>query len=463
MTITCYSNFSKKPNSTKQPTGGTVFTCTLKQPTSVIHPVFILTTSNAAFNYIKWDSRYYFVDDIVLTHNNYTEYHCSVDVMASWKTQIGSSEEYVVRAASAYNPSIIDKLYPVRADEIGSAQTLSGIDSYLTITSGSFVVGVVGSQGAASGSIAYYLLTAAEFNNVINYLFGGTWLDTTEADITLATQKELVNPFQYIVSCMWYPFSVATLNRGTNQDFHFGWWVAEYPGVPGAHISAKLLDVQDRYLDVIDAATLPSHPEASARGDYLNGYPFTRHTAYIGPFGKIPIDPMPFVSSHTMQVRMQVDLFTGASKIIFANSDGSKPYNIQYGTVGVPVQLSQVSQAPMHAVIDVLGGAVAAGYGNVLGFASGVASALEDLMPKAQVSGSTGSAVDFLMHPVIVSEFIYQSPMDAVHNGRPLCQNKVINTLSGYIKCENAEIDIPATQEERDAINAYMNSGFYYE
>ena len=42
-------------------------------------------------------------------------------------------------------------------------------------------------------------------------------------------------------------------------------------------------------------------------------------------------------------------------------------------------------------------------------------------------------------------------------------QSRTINTLSGYILCDNADPEIPCTEEELREIVSYMNSGFYYE
>ena len=91
MNITCYSGFSKKPNSTKQPSGGTSKSVVLKQPTSVLNPVFLIEDYNLSWNYIKWGVRYYYVDDIVIVHNNIAEYHCSTDAMATFKRSMSPS------------------------------------------------------------------------------------------------------------------------------------------------------------------------------------------------------------------------------------------------------------------------------------------------------------------------------------------------------------------------------------
>ena len=47
--------------------------------------------------------------------------------------------------------------------------------------------------------------------------------------------------------------------------------------------------------------------------------------------------------------------------------------------------------------------------------------------------------------------------------GRPLCQLKQINTLSGFILCSGADVQITGTQEEAIKVNGYMNTGFFYE
>ena len=69
LTVTFYSNFTKKENSTKQPTGtGTDLTCVLKSPTSVTAPKIEVTLTSGdpvsyTYAYIPTFHRYYFVSD----------------------------------------------------------------------------------------------------------------------------------------------------------------------------------------------------------------------------------------------------------------------------------------------------------------------------------------------------------------------------------------------------------------
>ena len=56
------------------------------------------------------------------------------------------------------------------------------------------------------------------------------------------------------------------------------------------------------------------------------------------------------------------------------------------------------------------------------------------------------------------------SPSDLiVHHGRPTMDTRTISTLSGYIQCSNASIECAALDIDKDTINGYLNSGFYYE
>lgn len=455
MTIKVYTAFTKKQNSTKQPldTEGTEVTCRLKDATSIINPVFILD-SHLKYNYIQWGNRYYFVNDQIFINNMQCEYHCTVDPMASWKTSIGNLSEFVTRSATSYDPSIVDGMYPLKTG-VGTHFTSIPTFNYTSAT-GMFVLGVVNGATQGSGSIAYYNISEASLTSLRSLLFSSFWLDGSETDITLNTQKELINPFQYIVSCYWFPMATSA---GSNQAVRFGWWSTASSENP---VYGKVLSNSDRNWSGIATITLPTHPEASTRGSYLNESPFTEHVLYMLGFGRIPIDSRYFTASHSLVIYVKVDFFTGMGRLILSNGTGDKIMEVST-QVGVPIQLSQFTENyadPVVSALDFVGNILTLDFA---GAASNVESAAQSAMPKMMITGSTGSTIDYSTAPCIISEFRYQTPMDVTHNGRPLCSNVQINTLSGYVKTENAEIEIPATQTEREMIANIMNSGFYYE
>lgn len=446
MNITCYSGFSKKPNSTKQPTGGTDKSVVLKNPTSVLNPVFIIEDYNLSWNYIKWGVRYYYVDDIVIVHNNIAEYHCSTDAMATFKTDIGNSSQYVIRSSSVSDPYVQDTLYPSKASVIVSKTSLSNLGFTSETGMGTYILGVL-SENSSGGAVTYYSVGPGNFPSLMTKLFDPTYLSATE--ISLDLQKELVNPMQYIVSCNWFPF---VYDEGSFETVKFGWW--------NSGVNAFLLSPSDRIYGTDQSFTLPVHPQ-NARGVYLNDAPYTRHTLQCYTFGSIPLDPAPFVTNHTGHIYIEVDMFTGLGK--FYIECYNSIIHTQVAQIGVPIQLSQSTANLIGsgiATLEAIGSAVA---GNILGATHGIMSAVSSAMPQVQTQGANGSIVAFTQTPMIVSEFRQIADEDNLQHGRPLCQVRTVSSLSGFMICENADLDTGASPAEKDQILSNLNSGFYYE
>ena len=84
-------------------------------------------------------------------------------------------------------------------------------------------------------------------------------------------------------------------------------------------------------------------------------------------------------------------------------------------------------------------------------------------MPKVSTSGANGSFLNQIIYPVLVSEFLRVVPDDNTEFGRPLCQVRVINTLSGYVQCGEDDHQFSGTKAENEEINSYLKNGFFYE
>ena len=85
--------------------------------------------------------------------------------------------------------------------------------------------------------------------------------------------------------------------------------------------------------------------------------------------------------------------------------------------------------------------------------------------PTVSGVGSSGSYLAF--HDpdnlYLLSRFIEIVDENLDEIGRPLCQTKQINTLSGYILCDKADAQISGTADEAVKVNEYLNTGFFYE
>lgn len=459
MQILLFSGFSKEENSTKQPSGGTAVTCYLKDNTSVVHPVFVLDRTDFSINYVQWGSRYYFVDDIVSIRNTTIELHCTVDPLATFKTQIGNSSQYVLRSASQYDEAIIDNLYPARVMETVE-DTVIDLNLTSALATSNYVVGIINKASDASGGITYYAMTPAMFKDLLDYLYGGAWLDAPTSEISIELQKELVNPFQYIAFVMSFPYDV--VSGLTQKEVKFGYWASG--------VFAGVITPESRYINIISGTTVPDHPQASTRGIYMNASPYTRRILHCYGFGDIMLDSIDFIHSKQITLSLQIDKFNGTGKLEISNNGDQNIHRTLFGQIGISVPISQMTANvhgnPVSMILNEIKTETAS-FGQRMQRRSeglsGVGNAVSSLLPSVQSQGTQGSGVYYTHAPHLTSKFMNLVSIDVEHNGRPLMQTKVINTLSGYIKVENADVDITGTTWEKEKIVSHMENGFYYE
>lgn len=456
MEIKTFQGFSKKPNSTKQPSGGTSKTVRLKDNCSVINPVFLLTGYNLADNYVQWGSRYYFIDDIVIVGNELAEYHCSTDVMATYKSDITASSQYVARAASQYDLRIVDTYYPAKAYNTHDADILQTSPFVTDVSQGYYVIGIQGKgSGGNGGAVTYYRATASSMKALVNYMLSSpSSYQVTEISEELL--RCIFNPLQYIVSCMWFPFAPPIMNGACSV----GWWDASITGV-------DMLSTLEWGTNL--SFNIPKHPKAASRGQYLNLPPYAKYRLEAGPWGVIPLDNFNLMDDSSLTLLYKVDLMTGSGRLNIQFRD-KLCYEATYTTqIGVPVQLGQnmFNQGALvgmsTGVIDTVKSALTGDSGGMLvnGLtAIGDAAALSQSVPSSMGSNGTLSFNNVF---ALMADFLDIVDDDVTQIGRPLCQVKTISSLSGYIQCNNADLDTPATPAEKSQIISYMNGGFYNE
>ena len=446
MVIECYTGFQKKPNSTRQPSGGTTKEVRLKENCSVLNPIFLLTGYNLAHNYVRWGSRYYYIDDIVIVANDLAEYHCSSDALATFKTDIGASSQYVTRSASASNGKVMDNKYPTIADTDEAHVALTGISGSIDVNNGTYVLGV--KSKIADTGVAFYAMTAAQFSAFVSFLYSDTWLTAT--DVTTQLQKLLIDPFDYIISVNWYPFTIT----GTNKQVYFGFW--DWTGVTMQEISEA-----NRIKSFVHTGSLPAHTQV-ARGSYLNAYPFTKIDVDLYAFGRFPIDPNRFLDDRSFIISLGIDLYTGVGTLRMTGTSGT--IYEACATCSIPIQLSQVKNDFTRPLISAATAGVAIATENYVGASAAIADVVHSSMHQVSSVGAVGSITAYAYNPPQISCVFYNiADEDNAQIGRPLMSTRTISSLSGYIECENADLDCAASPTEKAEIIGAMNGGFYYE
>jgi hypothetical protein len=461
-TVNLYT-FSKKINSTARPgTASKTYSCTIKQPCGILSPTIALnmglTDSPASYNYayIPTFNRYYFIKEWTF-ENALWHATLDVDVLASWKTEIGNSSCYVLRSASDYNGKIVDTTYP------GTTKTTTidqqGLTPWFTdgIDNGMFIVGVAGQ------STTYYLFYKEALDLFFSWIFSDLYVYALVGDLsTLFPQaKTQANPIQYITSILWIPFQTTGTEVSTIRvGFVDVPCVADR--VDGSGLRAG-----------IQTFTISKHPQ-SPRGDYLNNAPYSRYTLFYPPWGSISLDPDIMANTNELYVTWNIDLRTGQGTLTVAGGlDQTHIMSWTNTQVGLNYQVSQVvNRGGFGNLIAPLAGmALSMAMGNVGGVVSGArsggVSAIGDAtmahIPSATAIGSNGGLDSLKGKPTLQYEFKEVLDEDIEHRGKPLCQTKQIDTLCCYVKVSNAYINSSATQNEKNSIISYMEGGFYYE
>lgn len=463
-TVNLY-NFSKRENSTKQPAGSPAsFSCLLKEASGIVAPEIMLdlgrTASPAGYNYayISEFKRYYWIREWRYESPLWTA-SMVCDVLATYKTQIGASSLYVLRAASAYDGNIVDNLYPMKAIPTHSVTSFNTpwhgmVDTSGSIAGGSFIVGIV-TDRPTHGSITYYAIPMTSMVILTVYLTSSLVSATNGFDLTDATyalQKSIIDPFEYIKSCIWIPAAITTANYEDIYVMDFNTGAKGYRfnrGDPGVNHGS------------ITISSLPRHPQAAARGAYMNIAPYTEAALFIPPFGLIHLDTRILASSPSITCDYRIDCFNG-SGILNVEIAGTVTNRIN-AQLGVPVQLSQIRQNIIGGITHAAGAAVQAMAGNALGAAAGIGSAVQAAMPQASTIGSSGGWSDLSGTPGVVQHFYPVTDDDPDHAGRPLMQVKQISSLSGFVMVQDGDVPIDGTASEAAEIRSYLEGGFFYE
>ena len=475
MNITLYS-FTKRKNSTARPTsGGTNYTGTLKANTSVVSPSVIFEFSafpSVNYAYIQEFSRYYWITDKIQLANNLWQLDMHVDVLASYKTEIGSSSKYVLRSASRYNGTITDLKYPVKTDVNYARQTINIFNGYSFLNT--YVLGVVApSTNPLEGAVTYFLLNDAEMRSLRNTLMTGANYFGSITDPDIQNFALLMgNPMQYIKSCVAYPYNLVSIVGSVNPE----------PMILGNINCGSFPTMNQSYLHDSKNVDLTAHPEDINRGTYMNVEPFTQRYLYWSQLGIVHLPSVLISERRKLTITADVDLISGIGRLK-VESVSTLPgevnglvYETNF-TLGYDVPLAQVVTGDplkvVSATTSVIGAGLSAMTGNIGGLVTGAASAIGDFMA-ASVPNMTGymAGGGCTLRPdsmELIEAFFMPADANVAEYGRPLMKTVTISTLaassssSGYVLCADGEIAIDGCEPEITEIESYLTGGFFYE
>ena len=472
MNIYVWSNFTKKRNSTLQPTGGTSKTVHLKEQTSIEKPSFILAEPMPSYNYVQAFGNYYFVTDIINLDASRCEIVCDLDVLATYKSNITSYTAFVERAASSYDVWINDPL--LSQEQAFSSDTMhtTSLSSFFSQT-GCFVVECL----AKNQGIVLYATSNLE---PYKYIFTpGVYTTQDKNDWIQSTISQAFDLDVYIGGVKWMPFTASDMGSALSNTFPIG----------PVDIAAALIAAGETWnysIYKVPQIGPSSHkttsvsltlPTAGNFGDFRDCNPkFTQYSLYLPGVGIVPIDTAiigyAIKTNKTIYVDIWVDLISGEITYrlrLGANADDIGRYSGNI-SVDVPIGKSAVDTVKSAKMIagTVGAGAAAGGWvGAAFGAVAGAVEAIYNHMtPDTNMIGGSGNKAE--LANVVGSIHLNRRQFGSrdyptTVAGRPLMQNVMLSTLSGYVKCGNASVPIPGHEEDMAAVNNYLNSGFYIE
>lgn len=493
MQITLYSGFSKRPNSTLQPTGGTTVTVTLKERTSIENPTFLLAAGLSSYENItaiKWGSRYYFVSDITSVHNGLTEIACNIDRGATFKTQIGNTNAFIERCATGYDGGIRDDHVVTTSTTYSYTDLTGGALTPSSLSTGiiALTLANISPSKATGGTSQIVYFDAAGGTYGISQLMNALY----DNSVISAIEKILNKPYDAILSVRYLPgFTTADLLALTtlfssSNILYFG-----DHAYSGTINTVKTIGTGPWVYTTSFEFSLQNARKYTTY-NWRNFEPYATWSMFLPFYGNISIPAQEYLGRTgtnyaNLVIKATIDLTTGELVYSRYRKEYSTGTPVSYlmqeyrTTIGVEIPIQGGNRDMLSFASDIVAGVgsvalmIASGGSMAGAVAAGAASGTHAIMDVAQQNIATvgsfnahgtqiATAENTNIQLTVVGFETQTDPSNyAAAIGAPFMQNDVISNHSGYIKCNNASVVIPGTQADKDAVNAMLNNGFFFE
>ncbi len=475
-------SFSKRHNSTAQPTGGTSVDVQLKGGCDILAPIFVLNYSGIpTFNYMSFESRYYFVTGIKSVRQDLFEVSCEVDVLATWKAAITGSSQYVLYYTHA-NTEIVDQRLSTKTSITIDTSTetfhnLGSGESYMLTAIGKDRTSIFACdkqdidelfddtilQSIQDGwddmvddvDDAVDAITAGSVEDMLKALFK-CWLEfiKTQSEVT-GTVLFCDDAQKFVKNCFVLPIDKSNIG-GTLHMVHLGKWIANANGNTGFPRICH------------DSATLSIPWQAS---DWRRNAPYHEIYLYIPYIGLINLPASELIGVTTITVNAAIDTYSGVTSFVVNASNGSVLG--QYSTnIAAPyaVGSSNINLTASGAQIVASAASIAAGVasGNVGAVSMGALGIVNSIKPFDASVSSNGGAAGMGLGNTVKCFTVYHdttvtpASVSAI-KGTPYNGVLSLSGVTGYVQCMDASVAGSMTDTERENINNLLNGGVYIE
>ena len=479
MASAVFYTFSKRKNSTKQPTGsGTSLNVNLKSGTSLLSPTFLLSlSSRPAYDYISFEGRYYFVTDIVSVRDNLWEISATVDALGSHKAAIGSSPALILYADGGRN-DIIDFRIPITDDvEIHSNAVAINGWNVNNITYGSIMISVTG-----VGSFGTYMM---EDNSDLHSMMGDStnWWDNIA---NIGSVEDALKQFFYggssgdclknaIALPITLTYSAPDPYLGPKEQLNLG----PYPAADSYQNPVYVHRVNNPIMKTTTTINIPWQ-----YNDWRRHSPYTDVQLYLPFIGTLNLSADELVNATSLDIDYSLNIASGDLAVSVSTDSPVKcimtasnniAMNLPFGSANIPSTRSVA--AVVTSIAAMAASAYIGGKGEMSSLTVGAKVAGTGALTAAGVllgsgeqkggGGLSGGAAQGLFDHIMCTTITRvltdtQANLSGVM-GKPVMKKATIGSYSGYIQTDGFSIDGAMTDMERDIINAAFNGGAYYE
>lgn len=488
MKIRFYTDFIKMNNSTKRPkTENTYieYDGWFKEATSINTPVMQIDISprttplDFIYCYVVELNKYYFIQDIVSRTNIIWDYYLVEDCLATWRDRILNTSQYVLRSLmKKTDKSFVDDQMVLSANYEYHDVKIDGFIDTSTITDGCFCLGIQkdGAESGAfvAGSVSYYIISPASLQKFINALIS---LDLSgDTGLSKMATFSAVNPIQYIVSCVWLPFTlnkiIAQTGNGAESIGVLDW----NSGVSGYRVkNTAIFSDRGRVL----VSSIPKHPQRAGYGRWVD-VQASQYALTLRGYGQMALDPIITGDCDEIIGDQYIDVTSGASVLkVYGkwNSNNYTQFQSQMNAqIGISVQLSQI-QKDIYATATIMGSTVpiamidaVGGTQALTGAISNIAQSLDSAMSAStsipQAAGNVlndafsvrkGSIAD---KAIKAGEYIYNQP-DRMMRAYEASHGGAMRSQGGHFSRESKDRATPISDfasKLNSALTSYMHN-----
>lgn len=430
-----YSNFSKRENSTKQPSGGTGYSVIFKDAFSIVGGIVKLQANfDVAKNYTaaSYGSNFYNVVDVVSVNNGIVEITLSLDVLATYKSNIASYTSMIERSPS-------DSQITNIADN-----TINPLPQYNKIAKATNVysLGVcfqIKTQNG-NGDLAYFL-DLAGFNNLLGKFEAAFWTDETK----------------YIVSTKVVTISASSCGGTSTSSVYIG--NQPYNITEGSCYTIKSQNYITLKSNSLNTSSLTTNfsDERRYNNDYvklqclLNGDVIDLDSNYLRCSSFITeshLDPI------TLDVRIEVKISDGNMSYLIVSTNTNIGMGFMFTDVPnsldiVTATISSVKSSGNVSIPEILAS----------GYKAGMNVSTAGAPGGSAIAGSLYGDITFYL-----TEYS-STAKNPTELGYPYMLVTNINSvgLAGFYKFVSPQLSLATLDGVKASVNSYLSNGIFYE